>query len=66
MESKQKIEFRRNLRLNALSDWCLQRISQLSLSGADAEAQAMTEEHMETLQAIDIESTLWISAADAS
>ena len=32
------------------------------MSGADAEAQAMTNEHMETLQQIDIDATLWLRA----
>ena len=45
--------------LKALQDWCMTRISMLSLSGEDENAQALTEEHMEILQRVDLTSILW-------
>ena len=39
--------------------WCYQRASHLSLTGRDKEAQALTEEHMESLKNAKPEETLW-------
>ena len=39
--------------------WCYQRASHLSLTGHDKEAQALTEEHMESLKNAKPEETLW-------
>ena len=40
--------------------WCYQRASHLSLTGHDKEAQALTEEHMESLQNAKAEKMLWV------
>ena len=40
--------------------WCYQRASHLSLTGHDKEAQALTEEHMESLKNAKPEETLWV------
>ncbi|AII49150.1 hypothetical protein KR52_08345 [Synechococcus sp. KORDI-52] len=50
----------RNKMLREINAWCLQRASHLSLTGQEHEAQALTEEHMETLRNIRLEKTLWI------
>lgn len=62
MHSDQNIESRRSLRLISLNAWCMQRISMLSLSGDHAEAQAMTNEHIENLENTNTDATLWILA----
>ena len=48
---------RKTLREN--NAWCYQRASHLSLTGRDKEAQALTEEHMESLKNAKPEETLW-------
>ena len=40
--------------------WCYKRASLLSLTGRDKEAQALTEEHMESLKNAKPEETLWV------
>ena len=40
--------------------WRYKRSSNLSLTGHDKEAQALTEEHMESLQNTKPEETLWV------
>ena len=39
--------------------WCYQRAAHLSVTGHDKEAQALTEEHMESLKNAKPEETLW-------
>ena len=46
--------------LTKLRDWCMDRISFLSLRGSDLDAQAITNEHLEILRSVDSESTLWL------
>ena len=53
------------LRSNTLQEinaWCCQRASHLSLTGHDQAAQALTEEHMESLQNVRPENTLWLES----
>ena len=40
----------RSKTLREINAWCYERASHLSLTGHDKEAQALTEEHMESLQ----------------
>ena len=58
--SMDKADQLRNERLLEINAWCYQRASHLSLTGHDQAAQALTEEHMESLQNIRLENTLWI------
>ena len=60
--SMNKNEQLRNERLLEINAWCYQRVSHLSLTGHDEAAQALTEEHMETLKNIRLENTLWIGS----
>ena len=50
----------RNKTLQEINAWCYQRASQLSVTGHDKAAQALTEEHMESLRNINTENILWI------
>ena len=50
----------RNQVLREINAWCYERASYLSLRGHDQEAQALTDEHMESLQDVKPESTLWV------
>ncbi len=50
----------RQMQLKNLRDWCMDKISFHSLSGAHNDAQAITEEHMEMLMAPNAERTLWM------
>ena len=50
----------RNKTLREINEWCYQRASHLSLKGHDQAAQALTEEHMESLQNVKSESMLWV------
>ena len=50
----------RSKTLRAINAWCYQRASHLSLTGHDKEAQALTEEHMESLKNTKPEETLWV------
>ena len=50
----------RNKTLQEINTWCYQRASHLSITGHDKAAQALTEEHMETLRNINFENILWI------
>ena len=45
--------------LREINAWCYRRASHLSLTGHDQAAQALTEEHMESLQNAKPEETLW-------
>ena len=46
--------------LREINAWCYERASHLSLTGHDKEAQALTEEHMESLQNAKPEKMLWV------
>ena len=50
----------RSKTLREINTWCYERASHLSLTGHDKEAQALTEEHMESLQNARPEKILWI------
>ena len=50
----------RNKTLQEINAWCYQRASYLSTTGHDNAAQALTEEHMESLQNVDPENLLWV------
>ena len=50
----------RSKTLREINAWCYERASHLSLTGHDKEAQALTEEHMESLQNAKAEKTLWV------
>ena len=50
----------RNKTLQEINAWCYQRASHLSISGHDKAAQALTEEHMESLQDVNPENLLWV------
>ena len=52
----------RNKTLQEINAWCYQRASHLSTTGHDKDAQALTEEHMETLQNVNAENILWIES----
>lgn len=51
---------RRQLMLTALRDWCMSRLSRLSLSDRIECCRALTEEHLELLQTVDQSTTLWM------
>ena len=46
--------------LEEINAWCFQRASHLSITGHDKAAQALTEEHMESLQSVNPEDLLWV------
>ena len=51
------------LRDNTLEDikaWCFPRVSLRPITGRDKAAQALTEEHMESLQNVNPEDLLWV------
>ena len=50
----------RNKTLIEINEWCYERASQLSITGHDKAAQALTEEHMESLQNVNPENLLWV------
>ena len=50
----------RNKTLQEINEWCYERASQLSITGHDKAAQALTEEHMESLQNVNPENLLWV------
>jgi hypothetical protein len=51
---------RRILALTHLRDWCMARLSQLSLDGRMEDARAVTAEHLELLEAVDAHRSLWV------
>lgn len=51
---------RRTLMLTELHDWCMARLSALSLAGDNHLAQALTAEHLELLEAVNQHQTLWM------
>ena len=50
----------RSKTMQEINAWCYQRASHLSLTGHEQAAQALTEEHMESLQNAKPEETLWV------
>ena len=46
--------------MQEINAWCYRRASHLSLTGHEQAAQALTEEHMESLQNAKTEETLWV------
>ena len=46
--------------LQEINTWCYERASHLSITGQDDAAQALTEEHMESLQNINPENIMWV------
>ena len=50
----------RSKTLRAINEWCYKRASHLSLTGHNRAAQALTEEHMESLLNGKLENTLWV------
>ena len=50
----------RSKTLREINAWCYERASHLSLTSHDKEAQALTEEHMESLQNAKAEKMLWV------
>ena len=50
----------RNKTLEKINEWCYQRASHLSIAGHHKAAQALTEEHMESLQNFNPEKLLWV------
>ena len=46
--------------LQKINAWCYRRASHLSLTGHEQAAQALTEEHMESLQNASPKNTLWL------
>ena len=55
-----QITNQRELQLKSLREWCIGRISLHSLSGEHEDAQAISDEHMETLMGANEEHTLWM------
>ena len=46
--------------MQEINAWCYRRASHLSLTGHEEAAQALTEEHMESLESAKPEETLWV------
>jgi len=51
---------RRQLMLMSLRDWCMNRLSTLSLDERMDCARALTAEHLELLEAVNHSKTLWM------
>ena len=50
----------RTLRLIEVQDWCMERLSKLSLIYNMDDARALTSEHKEMLESINVHTTLWM------
>jgi hypothetical protein len=50
----------RTLMLTELHDWCMSRLSKLSLAGENQVARALTADHLELLEAVNHHQTLWM------
>ena len=61
---KQERNLSRALSLNSVRDWCMRKISLHSLEGEHANAQAITEEHMEMLMNVDPDEVIWMKAKE--
>ena len=60
MESND-INLKQQVALTEIRDWCMSRISLLSLADDHEDAQALTQEHMEMLRMINPDKTLWMT-----
>ena len=61
---KQERNLSRALSLNSVRDWCMRKISLHSLEGDHANAQAITEEHMEILMNVNPDEVLWMKVKE--
>ena len=61
---KQERNLSRALSLNSVRDWCMRKISLHSLEGEHANAQAITEEHMEILMNVNPDEVLWMKVKE--
>ena len=59
-DDQDNASLRRTLMLTQLHDWCLERVSTLSLEDKMPLASALTAEHLELLEAINQQQTLWM------
>ncbi|MFN9872429.1 MAG: hypothetical protein ACK55E_13440 [Cyanobacteriota bacterium] len=59
-DDQDNASLRRMLMLTQLHDWCLERLSTLSLEDKMPLARALTAEHLELLEAINQQQTLWM------
>ncbi len=59
-DDQDNASLRRTLMLTQLHDWCLERVSTLSLEDKMPLARALTAEHLELLEAINQQQTLWM------
>ena len=65
----EQIQYRikqRYQQLQRLQNWCMDRISYLSLHQSLEDATALTAEHLELLKSIDQAETLWMSNHNSS
>ena len=62
--NKQERNLSRALSLNSVRDWCMRVISLHSLEGEHANAQAITEEHMEMLMNVNPDEVLWMKVKE--
>lgn len=60
VDSPKAIKAQRMDQLETLQDWCLSRISYLSLEHSIEDATALTAEHLESLRILDQGTTLWM------
>jgi hypothetical protein len=58
--SEDETQLHRVLTLTHQRDWCMERLSQLSLDGRMDEARAITAEHLELLETLDARRSLWV------
>ena len=59
-QSFQQTSKQRHEQLQRLQNWCMDRISQLSLHYSIDDATALTAEHLELLKSVDQTEALWI------
>jgi len=50
----------------ALQNWCMGQLSILTLQGREKDARALTQEHLETLIKIDINTIMWLEIKKVS
>jgi hypothetical protein len=60
MEPAKPASLERTLQLTQLRDWCMNRLSKLSLEWRMGDARALTAEHLEALETVDAHRTLWM------
>jgi len=59
-ETTEERNKQKHQQLQALQNWCMDRISELSLHYSIDDATALTAEHLELLKSIDQSQTLWM------